>query len=431
MSKKWLYLPIEVITRELDAKLILTYYAIKHNYNVVLAKQHKIFNNLESLPKGIIFSKAYPKNKKGKLFEAKEAGHAVVELDEEGFFFTESSYLLHRTNEELYKLMDQVYCWGKYQKDTLDNAYPHSKEKFIITGHPRFDLLNKKFHSLYTDEIARIQKQYGDFILVNTRFRSYNHPQGFRPKHVGMKNLYEQFIQMIKELSEKYPNVNIVIRPHPRENFNSYQEELSGYKNVFIVHEGNIVKWILASLITIHNGCTTGIEAFLLNKPVISYLPVKYNELNHESLPDEVSIKVEKLDEIFTFINFNMSKESIKAIENKKIIQKRKRILSNYYGALDGNLAYENIIRLLDKINLKSDGSLQNLLLHAETLNNNNDQKDSTIRDKAINLESSMEMKEEEIKTFFEKLNKIEGRENKVIIRKFERNFFEIVPDKN
>ncbi len=414
MSKKWIYLPIEVILRELDAKLLLTYYAVKHNFNVVLAKQHKLYQIMETLPKGIFVSKGYPRNKKGPLFEAKKLGHAVVDLDEEGLIFNEEAYLNNRINEEYFNMLDQIHCWGNEQKDTLVRAYGHP-EKIHLTGHPRFDLVKKKFRLLYNAEVEGIKKEYGDFILVNTRFGKYNHLKGFNPRHDFIMSLYEHFIEMIKTLSQTYPNLNIVVRPHPRETFSSYEEEFKNYKNVFVVREGNVVKWNLASKLVIHNGCTTGIETFLLDQPVISYMPITSDEHTDEYLANAVSIQAVNIHELTSLIDSHLSGE-IDRMKEKQLKSEQKKILSNYYAAMDENYAYENIISLLDSLSVNSKSSLPESLLHGS---------DFSSEDEAIN---GTVFTEKEIRTFFENLDKIEKSDNNPIIQKIDQNFFVIKP---
>jgi surface carbohydrate biosynthesis protein len=411
MPEKWLYLPIEVIARELDAKLLLTYFALKHNYHVILAKQHKLYEIMESLPKGIFVSKGYPRNKKGPLFNAKKLGHAVVDLDEEGLIFNEKAYLHNRINENYFNILDQIHCWGNGQRDALVKAYGNP-EKLYLTGHPRFDLVKKKFRSLYNVEVEGIKREFGDFILVNTRFGKYNHLKGFNPRHEFIMKLYNHFIKMVKELSEKYPNLNIVVRPHPREVFSSYEMEFENEKNVFVVSEGNVVKWNLASKLVIHNGCTTGIEAFLLDQPVISYMPITSDQHTDEYLANAVSYQASNIYELTSFIDSHLSGE-INRNKEKQLICQRKKILSNYYSAMDENYAYENIIRLLDNLNVYSDSTLKLEV--------------STSSDEGV-TNNQATFTQTQIEIFLKSIDKIEGIDSKMNVQRIDRNFFVITP---
>jgi surface carbohydrate biosynthesis protein len=318
-EKKWLHLPIEVHKRELDGKLLLAYYAVKNNYSVIIGRQPAVYANAKHFPRGIFFSKGYPNAsgyRHGPLRDIKKMGHAIVELDEEGLLLNRDiKFISDRTTENNYKILNQIYCWGNEQENALSKAYPKFKNRLFVTGHPRFDLLREKFRSVHSEEVEKIKQKYGDFILVNTRFSIYNHAYGDRFQRLAkalhnrypnlyshLRDLYHHFIKMIKSLSNSYPNLNIVIRPHPSESKVSYQKEFQNYNNVFIEHEGTIAKWNLASNIVIHNSCTTGLEAFLLGKPVISYRPITSNQ-HDEYLPNAVSYQATNVNEVTSFID--------------------------------------------------------------------------------------------------------------------------------
>src|SRR5690606_24910043 len=159
-----------------------------------------------------------------------------------------------------------------------------------------------KFNGIYEKDAKKIQAEYGSFILINTRFSIYNSLRGKQlnpsyPINIYFKNLYDSFIEMIKALCEKYPNVHFVIRPHPGESLESYRSALSTYKNVHVVHEGNIIKWLMAASIIIHNGCTSSLEAFLLEKPIISYKPITSKIFDVE-LADQLGMKATTVLEV-------------------------------------------------------------------------------------------------------------------------------------
>ncbi|MCC3646351.1 DUF354 domain-containing protein [Cytobacillus oceanisediminis] len=421
MSGKWLYLPIEVAKRETDAKLLLAYYALKEKYNVVIGDQYEIIKNVGNFPKGIFLSKGHTRNNFHFAFNVKAAGHIVVELDEEALFLNKAPYIKNRTDEKLFSIMEQIYCWGKFQRDTLLNEYPHFREKIYLTGHPRFDLLKKKFNRLYWEDAEKIKKQFGNFILVNTRFSMYNTQNGFNENNKELKSLYESFIIMVKILSKKFPNHNIVVRPHPTENSESYKSELKNLKNVYVISHGSVVKWIIASKLIIHNGCTTGIEAFLLGHPVISYMPVKSEKID-EFLPNEVSFKIDNIEDLNSFVDVILTKKRFDRFEYIKKMNEKKNVLFQYYETFNENYAYQNILNLLGKININSP------VLPHSTLNTfyQNLNKASKIIISREKLDS--EIKESEINNLFFKLNEIENTKNSIIIQNYNRHIFVIRP---
>lgn len=59
----------------------------------------------------------------------------------------------------------------------------------------------------------------------------------------------------------------VIVRPHPSENIEIWKKYTKNYsKKIKIIRSGNVLSWILAAKLLIHNGCTTAIEALFLKK---------------------------------------------------------------------------------------------------------------------------------------------------------------------
>ncbi len=69
------------------------------------------------------------------------------------------------------------------------------------------------------------------------------------------------------------PDHNIVIRPHPSERFEPWVERYAGCDRFHIMRAGNNLAWIMAAELVLHTSCTTGSEAALMERPVISLVP--------------------------------------------------------------------------------------------------------------------------------------------------------------
>jgi hypothetical protein len=79
----FLYLPIEVASRELRAKLLLTYFAIAAGFEVVIGWKRLMNKNLRYMPPGVVVFKTLT-GKDGKAMrEAMAAGHRIAAIDEE------------------------------------------------------------------------------------------------------------------------------------------------------------------------------------------------------------------------------------------------------------------------------------------------------------------------------------------------------------
>ncbi|WP_040403351.1 surface carbohydrate biosynthesis protein, partial [Alkalibacillus haloalkaliphilus] len=122
----YLFLPIEVKVRELDAKMLLAYYAAQEGFRVVIGEQTAVERAALELPQGIFFAKGYPDRYRSRIVKKmKTKGHRLVELDEEGLIMSDTNqYLQDRMNKTSTEKIDQIYCWGTYQKELIENYVP-------------------------------------------------------------------------------------------------------------------------------------------------------------------------------------------------------------------------------------------------------------------------------------------------------------------
>ena len=150
-----------------------------------------------------------------------------------------------------------------------------------------------------------IKKKYGK-ILISTQFPRYNNniidvennSDYFKKAYQGKKDVFSksnikvglhqkknfvEYFKMYKFLNKKFPNLNFLVRPHPAENLNYYEqlEKKNNFSNIKIL-KGNdsIIPYIISSEVLIACNCTTSIESFLLNKNSINYIPWKDTDQN-------------------------------------------------------------------------------------------------------------------------------------------------------
>ncbi|WP_188208228.1 surface carbohydrate biosynthesis protein [Alkalibacillus aidingensis] len=409
----WLYLPVEVKVRELDAKLLLAYHAINEGFRVVLGEHVAVERVAKEGPPGIFFSKGYPDPYKSRVFKlVKRVGHRLVELDEEGLIIpNRKGYIESRMNQEFVDQLDHIYCWGRHQQGVITDAYPHVKTKTFLTGNPRFDLLKEKYRRLYHPRVHKIREEYGDFLLINTRFAVYNQVRR-QQKHDDsdlyryMKKLFSSFIELIDYLSSQNPYQMIVIRPHPAENVEVYKRHFNEQPNITIAPYGNVVDWILASKLMIHNNCTTGIEAGLLGKPAISYKPISPSDFD-DPLPSDFSIQATTLKDVQETV------ANIQENPNHPSLTIRQLNLLNYHvSGWTATDAYQHLINSLKEIPIKNNSTLD---------------LSSTKRKRRKNRNAKYRfprLTEREIRHFFNKLEQIEGKQSRINTHAIDRNVF-------
>jgi hypothetical protein len=249
--------------------------------------------------------------------------------------------------------------------------------KIHITGNPRGDLLRPEMRSLYAKDVSKLQNTYGNFILINTNFNQVNafYPDmnllkppadpGQTPelsrRAIGLQMsreyaegltrhktaVFEDFKQLIPALAEAFPAYKIVVRPHPVENQQVYRDIAARCSRVEVINQGNVVPWLLAAQALVHNGCTTGVEAFALEVPVISYrksIDEFFDDAYHR-LPNLVSRQCFDFEQLRTTLSMILSGET--AATNG---DKRRTIMDHHLSALDGPLACERMVDIFEAL---------------------------------------------------------------------------------
>jgi len=377
-------LPIEIINREIDFKLVLAAFLSGKGHKIYIGEHHFLMNLVSHMKEGglyvgkNIFSKESFTEKGEQYYLLKKKNFNIIYLHEEGGVFAGDEKNYKKLQEFQYKTdffdkNDQICVWGNFQKK-VDEA--RSKNKSInVTGHPRFDLCKSKWHDLYSYDVSQIKKKYKKFILIDSNCTAGNFGMGL--KYLYTKKIYKDqdlrlkfinnyvyetkqiasMVYLTHMLAAKFPKINFVYRPHPSENIAYYKLIFSGVKNIHVKHEGAVLHWILASKLVVHDNCTTAIEAALAGKPVISY-KAHQNKDRNVWLANEMGFQTNNINEIISYLN--------KAIEDKlkfKINLKNKK-MSKYLYNLDGN-SYDKLLKVIDK---KIDNRISNSNLHPYTI---------------------------------------------------------------
>jgi surface carbohydrate biosynthesis protein len=372
-EKVLIFIPMETKAREFHAKFLLACVAAEAGFNVILGHKSTIKNKLKSLPVGICIHFIAKSNYYNEYKYYRDNKTRVVALDEEGLvFLNKDVYQKYSVSNEVLSLSDIFFAWGKVQAEIIAEKAPEASDKIVMVGNPRFDLLRHEYRNLFEDEVSLLRSRYGPFILINSSFGSYNHYYGhevvidqlktkgfikskdeeaFQRRRIDFQGqLFHGFVEMLPQLEISYPNYNIIIRPHPSENFKRWENETKKLSNVKVIHEGNVIPWLMASEAMIHNGCTTGVEAYILNVPVIAYRPALSDEFDIY-LPNSLSVQVFNKNELISALR-NVFAKSNKSISPFNESQKYKEA-TDYITGLNGPLATERIVNSLRGLKVK------------------------------------------------------------------------------
>jgi surface carbohydrate biosynthesis protein len=309
--------PIETAGRELVYKLVLSAKFAQIGYECYLGSKDEMNQLLKYIKPVAYFDKGYHAKVSERIYDAiKKNMGVIINLDEEGGVdFKDSSTISARYPDKVFQICDLILLWGTNQYNFLKNIRGHFNEgKVVVSGHPRFDLLKQSFHGLYENERKAIGDRFKKYILINTNMGFGNNIWGdsfvrenyeARIKNINSiidfdKIKIKRYISFIKKLSPLY-NDNIILRPHPEENKDTYISTFKEFKNVKVIFEGSVIPWILEAEVMIHPDCTTGIESLMLGKKAISFLP-GYKDDRATHLPVILSHQCNNEDELINLI---------------------------------------------------------------------------------------------------------------------------------
>ncbi|MDC1148738.1 hypothetical protein OAT00_03620 [Pelagibacteraceae bacterium] len=328
-----IYLPIEVVERELESKAILACLLAKYNYKVFLF-EHTFFDRFGWPGEGVYVGKNFyrivgKKNFNNKLLnEMIKSKIKVIHLDEEGAIYNGKSEkewnktLQRRLDINFPKNLIDVFTWGDWQKNFFKKK-DNFKKKIITTGHPRFELSKKKYNKYFKEIDYKVTKGHKNYILVNTIFHVANPKNDFVKDGLikGYKNkkIYDKKVKTAKILIKKTCDLineisnteKIILRPHPCENSDFYEEIFKCNNNVYVENNGNVTSWIRNAKIVIHTSCTTGLQSILNEKPTFAFVPKINNDFYFQfsQLPNQSS---------YVFSNFKQLKFYLNNFQLKK-----------------------------------------------------------------------------------------------------------------
>ena len=341
-----IYLHIEVSIRELDSKLLLGVIAASRGHQVLISDISEIQRGLRRgiLNPGIFHTKSITPsdikiNFHKKLIDKKflitsideEAGLELIDLKFEEFY-------LGRSSKKTIQQSAAIFCWGNDDLKTLKKFYPKNKSKIKKTGSPRVDLWKSTFFDYWGVPVKKPKKP---FLLVSSNMGTSNGinstPEvvkifkdlGYLQRNSKLFNEYfeqiaedsiktSDFVEAIKHLANKNSEYDIVLRPHPVEDINAWRLYLGNIPNVHVIRDGSITAWVNNAFAVMHNGCTTALEASLIGKPLITYLPSK-RKFN-KNFPNKLGFRVNSLRELSNKVNLllKISKSKKKNIRNKR-----------------------------------------------------------------------------------------------------------------
>lgn len=358
---------MEIISRELDANLILMIYSLKKNFNVFLGDSFTFRKLLDKklLASGIVLTKSVTHGKKKSelhdIFRSQnfkltsiDHEHGVLDTLDYKEYFAKS-----RIDKKELEKLEAFFCWGSHDYKNLNELFPTFKNKFFITGSHRVDAWRniKKYNGLNDKKKISI---FTNFAFSNNRLNekkifSLKRKAGYYKRCSKLfveemkflkyqKKLIKKFVEAINYLVDKLPEYNFYVKPHPSENVMFWYKNLLKKKNLEIIDNVNSTSLIKCSDLIIQTRCTTSVEAIINKVNHINYIPVKSNH-GFAKFVDQISHNAKNKKQLLELINLFMSNKvrysNFKSILNKRIICKTQKTASEKISSTLYNLCDE------------------------------------------------------------------------------------------
>ena len=368
-----IYISVEITLRELDSSLLLATLAASRGHQVIVSDLESIIKsmNIGLISPGIFHTKSLtPADHKITRHKAIiDKGFKITSLDEEAGLDIRghNEFAKTRYSDKTIEQSSAIFGWGPDDVDTLKKAYPRHSSKIHKTGGPRSDLWKSRFID-YWGVPKKIPKR--PFLLVSSNMSRANvnipfheiirmrkksgyyksDPKELKKDFVRIGEDFNRtlaFINAIKYLANNNNGYDIVLRPHPSENFDAWKFYLEEIPNVHVIREGSISAWVNNAFAIMHNRCTTALEATVSKKPVITYIPFK-TDYYHDTPSNSLGHRVETLDDLLRTANdlFDNRKSDIQ----NEIDKSAHEIISQKVFLDDNELAAEKMINVWDNI---------------------------------------------------------------------------------
>jgi|GEM_PF-4392354 len=347
--KKYVFFPIEILDREIVYRL---YSAVElansmDDVVIVIAPLHmtnklvKLFHDSLYVGKHI-FQTEYPYDK-SLYHRIKSRNFRYIYHDEEGAVYPKinddhfNDTLFRRLNPDSLQENDLMFLWGEHQKETYLKKKPGLQSIIHVTGHPRFDI-NKKYSDLYlsydisTEVIKDSNKSYilvcsskplpfSYDHLINyfnvSKYSSLSDESKIQKNKIISDNCLAEIdlINCTIELAKRYTSETIVFRLHPVCNdqiIKIYKLIFKSVKNIVINYSTPSDVVICNSKILLHSGCTTSIQAYLMNIPIIN---IHSDNISY-TVASNLGFRANNKNDIFTLVDDVINNRESGACQN-------------------------------------------------------------------------------------------------------------------
>ena len=303
-----LLIPIEVQARELKARLFFAARARRRGFPVAIGRSRELHRHPERFAPGVIVDNDATPGSADHFRRARALGHRLVAWDEEAIATSGGDdrwYCRRRVDASGLGELDWFFTRGPGDAAAIIELHPHLAGRIVPAGNPRIDILHPSVYGscgppgsdapiVVMSRFARSNPFSGsrEEILerVRRKFRLGEAETTYVQHYLNHCHvLFDRFLPMVGRLAERFPDRKVIVRPHPSERIETWRALARSRPNLVVTVEGTATDQAAGAALVIHNGCTTGLEAALIGRPVLAFTPVASPAYDVE-LPNSVSI---------------------------------------------------------------------------------------------------------------------------------------------
>jgi len=296
---------VEVRARELKARLYVAARLRQRGFPVSIGRQREVRRFPERFAPSVIVANNVSVANASFARRSRALGHRLVAWDEESIaVLGDDWYTRQRVHGETLASFDHLFTRGPGDTAAIVDAHPHLADRIRPAGNPRLDILQLGGRGeptppppdapiLVTSRFARSNpfavSREDVPEVVQRKFRLDPGDMPFVEKYLAYWHaLFDRFLPMVSLLARRFSDRTIVVRPHPSENFETWRSLARTCPNLVVETDGTAVDQAARAALVIHNGCTTGLEAALIGRPVLAFTPLTSPECD-VALPNAVS----------------------------------------------------------------------------------------------------------------------------------------------
>lgn len=263
-----------------------------------------------------------------------------------------------------FSLVDLFLSWSPRNTNAMTECGAISPDRIATTGCPRFDFYRQPLEH-YVSPREEFCRRYGldperPVITWTTQFTQADVERSneekwaqfcFEMTDTGVSKCLESIgfdfrdfpdyhraareasMQAFFELASARPHLQFILKPHPVENVDFYRLRImqGGAKNIRVCGAEYIWDVLNASRIILHRHCTTGVEAWMWDKPTIEMAMGSENLL---AWPEREAGSVVATDtsQLIDLVDGFLSGRRL----DEKLVEHRKAYIREWFGEPDG-----------------------------------------------------------------------------------------------